>query len=388
MVAATMSIVGVVFAADKPAGTYPPTVDGLLDDSYEFYRHFEGGSSFAPGDLYISEPITDDACYWALVVPRYFNENVFSDEKAYTQQFGWPGGHTFFDLYESDGAQFEIVSGAVTYTVWLDYLNTDGNGYKSGQTGDGWLEPVAEPISSVATSLYYDMTDPRSNWTDATESPPMAYNDPPSEYYWEWQMIYEFSAAKTDGQCALVTWAGAHNSPTKNDDGNNDLASLGDYVWLDADGDGLQDDGESGVLGVTVNLYYSNTETSTWEVWGTTQTNENGYYYFTSLEPGDYYVQFVAPDGYDFTLQDQGGDNARDSDVDPGTGKTGTITLNYNDFDITWDAGLVTGGTTAVRLSSFSVTSERNLGSVLLLAVAAWLATGVLVCSRRRAGRG
>ena len=34
-------------------------------------------------------------------------------------------------------------------------------------------------------------------------------------------------------------------------------ASVGDFVWLDLDADGVQDTGEPGIDGVTVNLYAS-----------------------------------------------------------------------------------------------------------------------------------
>ncbi|MFT3893585.1 MAG: SdrD B-like domain-containing protein [Anaerolineales bacterium] len=65
-------------------------------------------------------------------------------------------------------------------------------------------------------------------------------------------------------------------------------ASIGDFVWLDADADGVQDAGEVGVGGVTVQLY-----SSTGTLIGTTTTAADGSYNFTGLTPGDYYVQFT-----------------------------------------------------------------------------------------------
>jgi hypothetical protein len=223
-----------------------------------------------------------------------------------------------------------------------------------------------------------------SGWTDVTESPPIAYNED-TAYYWEWQMIYEFSVSKqTGGTCAEVTWAGAHNSPTKNGNGKqNDLASLGDYVWLDTNGDGVQDDGEYGVPGVTVTLYYSDTSSGSW-VTSTTQTNDNGYYHFTTLEPGQYYVHFQEPAGYDFTARDVPTDT-QDSDADPVTGKTVTITLNYADYDMTWDAGLIeTDNPTAVTVSAFAAGSRMTRWAKLSLGVALMLATGGLLWVGRR----
>ncbi|MDH3308712.1 MAG: carboxypeptidase regulatory-like domain-containing protein, partial [Acidimicrobiia bacterium] len=123
------------------------------------------------------------------------------------------------------------------------------------------------------------------------------------------------------------------------------LASLGDRVWLDTlSGDnveaqnGIQDPGEVGVAGVTVNLL--NAAMSQVQ---TTGTDGNGNYSFTGLVPGDYYVQFVLPAGFAFSPQDVGGDDTIDSDakVDaPDQGETAKVTLASGDNNPTIDAGI------------------------------------------------
>src|SRR5262249_25191954 len=65
-------------------------------------------------------------------------------------------------------------------------------------------------------------------------------------------------------------------------------ASLGDYVWLDQNRNGKQDSGEPGVAGVTVTLY---TRAGV-QVGSPTTTDATGFYKFTGLVPGDYYVVF------------------------------------------------------------------------------------------------
>lgn len=116
-------------------------------------------------------------------------------------------------------------------------------------------------------------------------------------------------------------------------------AKLGNFVWEDTNGNGVQDTGENGVNGVQVKLLDSNGT-----VIATTTTanasDGDGFYQFTGLAPGTYSVQFV-PTGYDFTLANQGGDDALDSDADPDTGKTGTYTLAAGEYNDTVDAGLV-----------------------------------------------
>jgi len=108
-------------------------------------------------------------------------------------------------------------------------------------------------------------------------------------------------------------------------------ASIGNYVWHDQDGDGIQDTGEPGLQGVTVKLYDSSDVLQ-----DTTTTDINGVYTFTHLFPGDYYIMFVKPTGYEFTAKDQGSNDAVDSDADQSTGKT----LSEGENDTSWDAGL------------------------------------------------
>jgi uncharacterized repeat protein (TIGR01451 family) len=120
---------------------------------------------------------------------------------------------------------------------------------------------------------------------------------------------------------------------------------IGDRVWRDADLDGFQDGAESGVPNVQVTLF-----TAAGVLSETTNTDASGYYSFTDLMPGDYYVQFVPPGGYQFSPRDQGLFDSSDSDADPATGKTITTTLSANEYDATWDAGIYRLATVGDRL--------------------------------------
>ncbi len=86
---------------------------------------------------------------------------------------------------------------------------------------------------------------------------------------------------------------------------------------------------------MTVNLYASDGT-----LIATTTTAGGGLYLFDNLTPGDYYVEFIPPAGYVISPQDQGGNDATDSDVDPVSGRTITTTLVSGENDLTWDAGL------------------------------------------------
>jgi hypothetical protein len=113
--------------------------------------------------------------------------------------------------------------------------------------------------------------------------------------------------------------------------------ALGDHVWEDLNGNGIQDDGNSGINGVTVNLLDGSGSVVGTTVTANDTSNNPGYYLFSGLQPGAYSVQFVAPGGYVFTTPNVDG-SATDSNADVITGKTGTYTLIQT--DITADAGL------------------------------------------------
>lgn len=110
---------------------------------------------------------------------------------------------------------------------------------------------------------------------------------------------------------------------------------LGNLVWLDSNGNGIQERREPGISGVCVTLYDSDGN-----ILQTTSTDSNGYYGFEVEAGRTYIIGFERPSGLDFTLRDAGFDDA-DSDADPLTGRTIPVTVSAS--DLTWDAGYVTG---------------------------------------------
>jgi len=148
----------------------------------------------------------------------------------------------------------------------------------------------------------------------------------------------------TTGNTILITLpAGAKNmsvdagyyssSPAAN------VGALGDRVWNDFNGNGVQDAGEPGVAGILVTLY-NNAGTAI----ATTYTDASGNYLFTNLTPGTYSVGFSnLPAGFSFTGQDLGGNDATDSDVNPATGRTASATVTGGATNTTVDAGIRQG---------------------------------------------
>ncbi len=118
-----------------------------------------------------------------------------------------------------------------------------------------------------------------------------------------------------------------------------ELASLGDRVWVDANQNGIQDEGELGLIDVTVTLL--DTEGATV---ASTVTDQEGGYLFADLEPGSYRVQFSLPStNWHFVAANQGANASADSDANPADGRTPVITLTSGQHDLSWDAGVIGG---------------------------------------------
>jgi hypothetical protein len=160
------------------------------------------------------------------------------------------------------------------------------------------------------------------------------------------------------------------NPATSGEVEDHALAALGDYVWVDTNVDGIQNDGNTGLNGVTVKLLSGSAVLDANGNPITTLTANNpvggqpGWYEFAGLPAASYIVQFVAPDGYSFTTPFLGGDPALDSNANattgPAYGQSGVVTLAAGQNNPTIDAGLKPGSPTAVSLAGFSARGGRT----------------------------
>jgi protocatechuate 3,4-dioxygenase beta subunit len=116
-------------------------------------------------------------------------------------------------------------------------------------------------------------------------------------------------------------------------------AQVGKRVWNDLNGDGLFGAGEQGVANVRVELINESTSATV----GATQTDANGFYYFRDVPVGIYTIKIIAPQGWAFTTQYQGGNQGLDSDADA-NGEIQSVVLAAGEFDIDRDAGLIAPG--------------------------------------------
>ena len=149
------------------------------------------------------------------------------------------------------------------------------------------------------------------------------------------------------------TWTATSGELTENGDRDPTLdfgfvvpaVSVGDYVWHDVDRDGIQDDGEPGIPGVTVTITGPDGGPVT-DVFGNpvgpVRTDDEGRYDFPNLpalQPGESYtVTVTTPPGFIPTTPGAGDDPSRDSST--GSASSGDL-VDDGDRDDTLDFGFV-----------------------------------------------
>ncbi len=116
-------------------------------------------------------------------------------------------------------------------------------------------------------------------------------------------------------------------------------SKVGDFVWNDINGNGIQDQGEPGIPGVQITL--TGTKTDGTPVSMQTTTDANGAYVFDGLMPGTYKMTYVSAANFTPTVPNAGLSDATDSDMDPNTNMSPTFNLGQNENNPTIDAGFV-----------------------------------------------
>lgn len=145
----------------------------------------------------------------------------------------------------------------------------------------------------------------------------------------------------------------ANQEPTNDGDdvnGNNtlDLAEcgnsyLGDFVWNDLNGNGVQDANEPGLNNVLVTITFSDGRTASTlthtysDANNPNSPNFDGYYNFPNLGPGTYKISFTTPASLYSSPANRGADRAKDSD--PVNGAPASVTIIADQSNFTIDAG-------------------------------------------------
>ncbi len=136
------------------------------------------------------------------------------------------------------------------------------------------------------------------------------------------------------------------------DAGARKYSTIGDYVWIDENKNGIQDEGETPVPGSIVFLQSRKDSSSPWEYEAYTTTDENGDHQFDQLESSsyitkEYRIVFAFSEDTQVTTLNAG---TYMEDIIPivAPGQTqegGFVTTyikpGYGETDLTWDAGII-----------------------------------------------
>lgn len=214
--------------------------------------------------------------------------------------------------------------GSIGDRVWND-LNGDGV-QDAGEAGlSGWTVTITGPVNASTTTGangLYDFPNLPAGVYTACVTPVSGF-----------AQTYDLDGLQT-ANCAEVMLGLGQNRDDV-DFGYRvppvvKTGTIGNYTWIDANGNGRQDAGEPFLNGVTLTLGGTAT--------GTQVTAGGGLYLFTGLGAGNYTVQATAPAGFTFTTPNAFGTNTgNDSNVSPSM-----VTLATDDSnDLTIDFGFV-----------------------------------------------
>ncbi len=265
-----------------------------------------------------------------------------------------------------------LAPGSIGNRVWLDF---DGDGLQDANE-DGIAGVEVELLSAGGDSIDSDSSTPGIQ-------PTTTITGPNGEYLFSGLVPGTYRVRVNDGNSPSISGLNATydedggTASPDNDSGPIELSSneehltadfgygplpagggLGDYVWLDADDDGVQDAGEVGISGVTVALYATGTVTvggttyTAGEQIATTTTDARGRYLFENLPPDDYRV-VVNPDGGGDGQSPAGFVNgtAAGSDPDGAIDNETVVRVSAGEYDLSADFGYRLGGALPAGLS-------------------------------------
>ncbi len=296
----------------------------LIDRTFTDASGFYGFAEVFPGEYYLKFDLQD--IYEPTLDFVGFNTSIDSD---ITNAFG-PGTTSLYDL---DADNIDIDGGLIQCaniggTVWFDYNKND------------IMDPTENGINGMTVELYkeepYGWTLWKSMETGHNEETPSddgfyKFCTEPGHYYLRFINPPESLVAVIPGRGPedLDSDVTGRFGPGTTDDfivfsgdercdigaGYYIMGTIGDYIWHDSNGNGMQDESEQGVSGVVVNAM-----TAEGELIATAVSDEEGRYMLDYLGRDEYYIQVEQPLGWALSQAHMGDDETLDSDIDGSNG--------------------------------------------------------------------
>lgn len=311
----------------NPADGHPYLGDGLsesdCDDAHDF------GATMDQNYTWVNGPTV-----YKIAISGFYDDQDQLKQTFWAPENGSSTGYVKFDITEVGPSAVSIGN-----RVWLD-TNNDGIQNLSETAGAPGVTVELWEVNATADIL-------RQTTTTGGNGEYYFHNVPtntvlgPIQYYLKFicpesAELHEFTRQDVGGDDAVdsdVNPTTGETDPFTLTVDTNDFdvgircGSIGDFVWNDENQNGIQDIGEKGIEGVTINLYKEGDST----VFKTTSSGINGEYIFGPIGSGDYIVEFVPSSVYSLSPQDEGGDDDVDSDANETTGQTAAITIDLSD---------------------------------------------------------
>ncbi len=106
-------------------------------------------------------------------------------------------------------------------------------------------------------------------------------------------------------------------------------SSIGGFVFDDLNEDGIYNEDDTLINGVIVELYDEDKNLIKSTISANNSAGDKGFYVFSNLEKGNYFVKFISPDGRYLTIEESTEQNG--SLADPSTGFTELISVDENE---------------------------------------------------------
>ena len=236
-------------------------------------------------------------------VPNSFYQVDFVCGQA-IDHFGPAGGNVFYSaegrLISADNGG-TVAAGFLAGYVYEDVQNdgnrSDGNAVSGATVNAFRLNPdsTLTPVGTTTSDRngYYQFTNLPAGTYSIVEVPPQGYLDAKDQVGTAGGTV---SAADTISGIALTQVSPGFASGIEYNFGEVKPSVISGLAFVDSNSDGVQDNNESGLSGVTITLTGINDQGSKISVATTTLTN--GSYSFGGLRPGTYSVTETQPANY------------------------------------------------------------------------------------------
>eukprot|EP00986_Skeletonema_menzelii_P014498 scaffold9673_cov142-Skeletonema_menzelii.AAC.2 len=349
------------------AGLYAPVViggtifldlnaDGIRDDGE--VDGVEGATLIlydSVNDVSVEEAVTSSDGSYAFppVVPGLYHVELLVPSEEYLVSPLAEGGNTFDSSYEpAMTSSVRIISGFDAGSLF------DGALYQEATTslyvwfdsnGNGLQDEGESPYTSNATVNIYDpsSSDPTTPIaTGAVASDGTFTHDIAPGSYTVEVVVSDVNAlfspqdqgsddtidsdVDADGMISITVASGEESKISA---GVTAMPEVASCVFLDSNGNGLQDEGEPPLPDVEVRLYHANGTLA-----AVTTSDETCFYGFTAPHVGDYYVTVVLPQDHELSPVVDGGNQISSNEDGSNSSPVSTLTLGY--IEESWDVGM------------------------------------------------